>query len=45
VGAGTGGGDTALQSAHQRLCAALLLKLMRRLLRSQPVDLSAQLAR
>ena len=42
---GTGGGDAALQSAHQRLCAVLLVKLMRRLLRSQPEDLSAQLAR
>jgi len=44
AGADTGSG-AALQSSHQRLCAALLLKLVRRLLRSQPADLSAQLAR
>ena len=40
-----GGAGAAFQSAHQRLCAVLLLKLMRRLLQSKPADLAAQLAR
>ena len=41
-GGGTGG---ALQAAHQRLCAVLLVKLVRLLLQLRPADLAAQLAR
>ena len=39
------GASSTLQSAHQRLCAALLVKLVRRLLQLQPLELATQLAR
>ena len=49
AGSSVGSGSTVtgaqLQAAHQRLCAVLLVKLMRRLLELDPHEMAVQLAR